>query len=196
MLYNNNLCKLTVFKKYSNRSSTAALEWYLNNFLRGGGCWGGNFDFKVFIFSFSKITSLSLKKNLARWPDINCRQCSLAFRSFVYSQKWSWSPLSGQVHKWIVNLNRGYLTHLKKKTGARIHISNIERDKEKGSEKEFTLMLSVGLRTYVARNFWWSRPKFYHAQQHPNIFIPLVSSHHRLKNDKYYIYTLLQFRAT
>ena len=65
MLYNNNVCKLTVFKKYSNRSSTAALEWYLNNFFAevGGRCWGGNFDFKVFIFSFFKnSTSLSLKK--------------------------------------------------------------------------------------------------------------------------------------
>ena len=59
MLYNNNLCKLTVFKKYSNRSSTAALEWYLNNFLRGRGCWGGNFDFKVFIFSFSKNSNFT-----------------------------------------------------------------------------------------------------------------------------------------
>ena len=64
MLYNKNVCKLTVFKKYRNRSSTAALEWYLNNFFAGGGgCWGGNFDFKVFIFSFFKnSTSLSLKK--------------------------------------------------------------------------------------------------------------------------------------
>ena len=64
MLYNKNVCKLTVFKKYSNRSSTAALEWYLNNFFAGGRrCWGGNFDFKVFIFSFFKnSTSLSLKK--------------------------------------------------------------------------------------------------------------------------------------
>lgn len=82
MLYNKNVCKLTVFKKYRNRSSTAALEWYLNNFFAGGGCWGGNFDFKVFIFSFFKNSTV-----VVRWPDINCRHCSSAFRSFVDSRE-------------------------------------------------------------------------------------------------------------
>ena len=40
MLYNNNVVYTnfkTVFKKYRNRSSTAALGWYLNNFCGGGG---------------------------------------------------------------------------------------------------------------------------------------------------------------
>lgn len=55
--------------------------------------------------------------------------------------------------------------------------------------------------SYVTRNFWSSRPTFYHAQQHPNIliapvpfhqifqnkisysFISLVSSHHHIKNE-------------
>ena len=158
MLYNKNVCKLTVFKKYRNRSSTAALEWYLNNFFTGGGDVGE--EISILKCSFSLFLKIQLhflwKKNLVRWPDINCRHCSSAFRSFVDSREWSLSPLSGQVRKWrqwIVNLNRGHLAHLEKKMGARIHIIHIERDKEKGSEKELTLMLSVGLRSHVARNF-------------------------------------------
>ena len=56
MLYNNNVCKLTVFKKYSNRSSTAALEWYLNNFFAGGGDVGEGISILKCSFSlFKKI---------------------------------------------------------------------------------------------------------------------------------------------
>lgn len=85
MLYNNNVCKLTVFKKYCNRSSTAALEWYLNNFFAGvgGGVGEGISILKCSFSLFLKFNFTLFEKNLARWPDINCRHCFSAFRSFV-----------------------------------------------------------------------------------------------------------------
>ena len=40
--------------------------------------------------------------------------------------------------------------------------------------------------SHVARNVYSSHPKFYHAQQHPNILVALVSFHQIFKNKMYY----------
>ena len=124
----------------------------MNNFCGGGG---SGEEISILKCSFSLLKKFQLhflwKKNLARWPDINCRHCSSAFRSFVdviivASLRASTHVLC-EFKSWIFSPSW-------EKTGAHIQIKNIERDKEKGSKKEFALMLSVSLRSYVARNFY------------------------------------------